>query len=384
MKYFEIKQSNNLIKIILLFLSIFHIACIVEAKRSIKMATSRYEYMMTKDGAKIRVGHWTPSFSSREDHLMNRNLPTMVVLQGRASSLEKFEEIIHGLLRRGYDVWALDWRGQGVSSRLTNNPQKGYIDSYETYLNDLNQFLNEYVKPHARGEIIALGQSMGAHIGLRYMHDHPGIFDAGIFTAPMLDVQTGGYPKLIARILAKLSTKMGLGEAYVFGHDDYSPTKEHFEDNFLTHDRERFFRLKKLHIEHPDLTIGGVTFGWLNATFDSIEHFHQKDYFKNIRVPVFLIAAGEEQVVDNASIKKICEGMPFCSLKVYPQARHQILSEVDAILKEFWQDFDRFMNFHFANRKKTALLAKDRVVESAQLSGVKVLDPSFPKNVNGF
>lgn len=367
----------------LLFLSLLVVCFPLEGIRSITMASSEYNYMTTKDGAKIRIAHWSPGSDSntyyRDD--AGRLQPTVLLLQGRASFIEKFDEIVDALLNRGYSVWALDWRGQGVSTRLTENRQKGHIDSYETYITDLNQFLTEYVLPDANGPIIALGQSMGGHLVLRYLHDYPGHISGAILTAPMLDVNTGGYPKGIAKFLAKFTNKIGLGENYIFGHGDFLPTKEPYEDNFLTHDRERFFKLKRLQMEHPHLIIGGVTFGWLDATFESIAKLSQPGYLQDIKVPVLILAAGEEQVVDNSGIQRICDMLPQCHLKVYENARHQILSEVDEILKQFWNDFDHFIDEQIL-RQPQSRSTEGRLIESAQLTRMERRRPTLSKDIN--
>ena len=39
---------------------------------------------------------------------------------------------------RGLDVYTMDWRGQGLSDRHLENPQKGHIETLEEYLSDLN------------------------------------------------------------------------------------------------------------------------------------------------------------------------------------------------------------------------------------------------------
>jgi lysophospholipase len=354
------------------------------------MGSTDYSYMITQDGAKIRIGHWVPLFSTSRKNVFDV-CSTIVLLQGRASFIEKFEEIIYGLTARGFDVWALDWRGQGVSSRLVGNQSKGHIDSYDTYLNDLHQLMVEYVLPMAQGPVVALAQSMGGHLVLRYMHDHPEFFHGGVLTAPMMDVNTGAYPKAIARFLAKAGNKLGFSESYVFGHSEYHPTKEPFEDNLLTHDRERFFKHRRMQLENPYFNIGGVTFGWLDATFDSISMLLDKNFLEKIQIPLLLIAAGEEEVVDNEPLKKVCEWLPSCQMKIYPQARHQILAEIDPILEEFWRDFDQFFIQNFVPDQKDILRpqpvqesTEGRLIEAPELSGMERLNTALPQNFNRF
>ena len=44
-----------------------------------------------------------------------------------------------------------DWRGQGRSDRLMRNPRRGYVDRFDSYVRDLEQFFDEIVLPDCRG-----------------------------------------------------------------------------------------------------------------------------------------------------------------------------------------------------------------------------------------
>ena len=50
------------------------------------------------------------------------------------------------LLDRGYEVWSLDWRGQGFSKRQISNKQKHYIDDFDSYVSDASFFINNIYK----------------------------------------------------------------------------------------------------------------------------------------------------------------------------------------------------------------------------------------------
>src|SRR5690606_9551058 len=194
-----------------------------------------YKFMQTTDGAKIRIGFWPASHPTKKD------VRTVVLLQGRASFMEKYQEMIESLCLRGNNVWALDWRGQGLSSRMLSNHHKGHIDSYNTYLQDLHQLITEYVQPKRQNQLIILGQSMGGHLALRYLSEYQNTFDGAVLVAPMIDIKTGAYPKFLARLLAQSACFIGCQNAYIVGQGNYNPIHEPFEGNYLTHDRRRFY-----------------------------------------------------------------------------------------------------------------------------------------------
>jgi lysophospholipase len=330
------------------------------------MMRTELAYFQTRDGARLRYGYWKPSHTENAVH----SSQTVVIFQGRASFIEKFDHIITGLLARGFHVWAFDWRGQGLSTRMLKERLKGYIDSYQTYLADIHELLHEKILPQQSGALIVLGQSMGGHLALRYMVEHPHIFDMAILTAPLFDLNTGGYSVSVARALSRLACRLGFGESFVIGHGAYDPRKEPFEGNMLTHNRAAFFHHRLLQKQNPDLSVGGVTYQWVEATFDSIDALMKPEKIGRVHVPVMIISAGQEAIVNNARIEQVVSWLPKGIHKVYPGARHQILSEIPEIIEVFWQDFDNFVNQHLYPSQPAGYLTERRLVKTTQLSGM--------------
>lgn len=339
------------------------------------MAREHFEYMLTPDGGRIRYRFWPSTCAVAP----KASVKTILLMQGRASFMEKFSKIIETLQGKGYHVWSFDWRGQGLSSRMTKNRHKGHIDSYETYLQDLRQLLHLIILPHVHGPFYILGQSMGSHLALRFLAESPGIFDGAFLTAPMLELNTGGYTPSLAQKIVNAGCKLGLGTSFVPGHGSYNPAKEPFEGNLLTHDRKSFLTHRELQKKNPDLSVGGVTFGWVKATLASMETLNHPEVLARIQVPVFAILAGDEGVVDNTNAQEILSWLPEGGFKVYEGARHQLLSESVCYMRRFWEDFDAFME---RCSKKNAL-PKGRLVESPQLARVQRIYPTLPNDFQG-
>lgn len=301
------------------------------------MKNSTYKYMITPDGAKIRTGFWPSALQQQKQSSKN-----VVLLQGRASFIEKFHEIIQGLTGRGYNVWSFDWRGQGLSSRFLENHHKGHVDSYETYLQDLHQFMTEVVRPTPDQTYIALAQSMGGHITLRYLEDFRNVFSGAMLVSPMISIQTGFYPKPAIKALTYFLTLIGLDRHYVIGHGDYNPGLEQFEGNCLTGNPERYQDHLELQNNNLPLVIGGVTYGWLQATFSSIDMSLKLEKLRNIQIPVFIVESEDDQVVDNSILPYLTQHIKQGIIKTYPHTRHQIFMESDEILNVFWHDLEAF------------------------------------------
>jgi lysophospholipase len=299
-------------------------------------------YMETGDGAKIRYSYYSAPGTPHQ---------TVLILQGRSSFIEKHQEVIEDFLKRGCDVWVFDWRGQGGSTRVVNHPQKNHIDSYDTYLKDMDQLVRDHVKPRQKGPLILFGSSMGGHLAMRYMEEYPGKVGGAILESPMFHVPTSPFPLFIARPLVRLICALGFDQAYVFGWGDFNPHKEKFENNKMTHDEYRFERQRQICIRYCDLVAAGPTFGWVKATFDSIDELMNPKKLQAIKEPILIINSGLDSVVNTEFDKEISTLLPNAHFKTYQDARHHIVMESDGVRARFWMDVTHFMEKYFKSEK---------------------------------
>ena len=320
------------IKFTILYLSVFLMAQNHSAAQEKK--SSGYNFMTTSDNQRIRYGIW---YSHNE-----KKRGSVILLNGRKEFMEKYAETIRELNQRGFNVYSLDWSGQGLSSRMLANRHKGFIKNYDSYINDLNLFVRKFVQPDAATPWVILAHSMGGHIALRFIHDHPELIDKAVLVSPMIDISTTTLPGWFVRLIARVAIKTGLDHAYIIGSGDY--TVEKFKDNRLTSDPERFMDENQAITENPDLALGGVTYGWLSATFESIDILTEPDFAKKIFTPILIASAGCDRVVSIEAQKTICSLLPNCRFTEITGARHEILKETDAVRSIFWDEFDRFTN----------------------------------------
>jgi lysophospholipase len=269
---------------------------------------------------------------------------SVVMLGGRKEFIEKHAETIDELNRRNFDVYTIDWRGQGLSSRLLQNRHKGHVEKFDDYIADLACFMNDIVEPAAASPVIILAHSMGGHITLRFLHDFPDAVKKAVLTSPMVDILAPNFPKWLIRFAADLAFKTGFGDAYSAGSGDYSAAGINFEGNPLTSDPIRFMDEHRAIAGNPDLAIGGVTYGWLKAAFDSIEILADPEYAGRIETPVLILSAERDRIVSQTAQKEICRAMKRGVFASIPGAYHEILKEKDEIREVFWSEFDRFIS----------------------------------------
>jgi lysophospholipase len=296
---------------------------------------SQMKTFQTDDGIHIRY----KTFACQSDACRG----TVVLLGGRSEFIEKYWETVDDLQRRNFDVFAFDWRGQGLSDRMLPNRHKGYVASYDDYLADLNTFMDRYVKPKAKRPIIILAHSMGAHITLRYLHDYPDVVDRVILTSPLIDIAGPEWIKQFLKLVVGLMTALGFKTSYATRAMDFDPSKKHFRGNRLTRDRARFEDTINKISGNSDLAVGGVTFGWLAAMNASIRVVLEENYCQNINTPTMILSAGSDSIVSNKSQQLICRRMPNCRLITISDALHEMLIETDPVRKKIWAYFEDFV-----------------------------------------
>jgi len=299
------------------------------------MHTIRFGYLRTPDGVRLRYGHCPVEQGNCRG--------TVVVLGGRTEFVEKYLETIQELHVRGFNVFSLDWRGQGLSERLLKDRTRGYVRTYEHYVSDFNLLLDEIIFKISHRPLIVMAHSMGAHIILHFLNRDPQSIDKAVLMSPMVNIRTNPVPKPFARWCSRLFVRIGLEGANIpmlKRNDHYHRS---FQRNWLTHDPVRFHHVKQLIARNSQLAVHSITFGWLAATFAAIDQLHQPGFFQNITTPVLLVAAGSDRVVSNGAIRQLATQLPRCHLMTLHGAHHEILQERDTLRSQFWQAFDNFV-----------------------------------------
>lgn len=297
-----------------------------------------FDYFNSSGNVSIRYGIWDCGAEKKKG--------SIILLGGRKEFMEKYVETIEELKQRQFDVYSMDWRGQGLSTRLLENRHKGHINNYGEYLEDLNYFVNKIVRPAAVLPCTILAHSMGGHIALRYLHEFPEAADKAVLTSPMIDILAPNFPRWFIKSFADLASSLGLKNAYSAGSGNYSSGKIRFEGNPLTSDPVRFMDEHRAIAANPDLAIGGVTYGWLKAAFDSIDILTEAGYAERIKTPVLIVNAGRDRIVSAIAQRTICKVMEKGGFVSIPDSYHEILKERDAVRNAFWKEFDTFSTIH--------------------------------------
>ena len=290
----------------------------------------RYGFLV-REGARLRYAWWNALAAPRG---------TVVVLTGRAEFIEKYAtEVVGELLERGFAVVAFDWRGQGLSDRPLPDPGKGHIDHFSTYMADLRLFLETIVAPDAPRPVLALCHSMGGHIVMREMAENgTGPFSAALFVSPMTALRREAMLRSVLMLMPEVPS---VEDRYLFGTGPFLLLAREFASNFVTHDERRYRFTEDWFAADPRLSLGGPTLGWSRQALRSMAAVHAPGYLERIDIPLLLMTAGEDRLIDARSHAPLVTRLKHGEHFTIGHARHEIMMETDEIRALFWEAFDR-------------------------------------------
>lgn len=265
-----------------------------------------------------------------------RGRGSVILCPGRTEFIEKYFEVIGELQARGFAVFCMDWRGQGLSGREVRNPLKGHLVSFDDPVNDLATALRilggKLPAPH-----LGLAHSMGGCILLRALQTRRVDLEGAAFSSPMWGIQ--GLTDF-ARSYVRFMVSIGAGAMFA-PRVERTWRPENFKRNPVTHDEKRHARTQMLVAEEPALALAGPTIGWVAAAAEAFDGFGQPAALAHLKMPILVATAGQELLVDNDSHRVVCETLPDCTHVTIDGAKHEILMETDDIRAEFWRDFDQ-------------------------------------------
>lgn len=301
-------------------------------------------FVNEKTGHKIHYGCAYPYTDSPPGAVV-------VMIQGLSEPTQKYYETARDMLDRGYAVWTYDLYYQGLSGRYPQNPHKRHSDGVDADISDFQKFVADYIKPAAvhpeRGRIplVMIAHSLGANIGLRYLAENPGYFDAAAFSSPCLGIYNFTLPQKILALIVKPLLLL-VGARYVLNADWNENTRKHDGSDIFSSDPDRDGRLAAWFKANPDLQVGGVTFRFVLELLKSCKILERPETAAAIKIPVILALPEHEYIVDNDKARRFAQKLPQGELLEIKGARHEILMEKDEYRNQFLDSFDKMMERH--------------------------------------
>lgn len=268
----------------------------------------------------------------------------LIISAGRSETYLKFKELSYDFFQQGFNIYIIDHRGQGLSQRILNNPNKGYVEKFDDYAEDLHYFIENIVESNCQQNsdpqkfpLYLLAHSMGGAITVRYLQKYPNKLNAVVLSSPMIAFNNGGLPSWLSNLVIKSGNKINQWfskkQWYFLGQTDFQAAE--FKNNPLSHSKIRFKRFTELYKTEPKIQLGGVTVHWLQQAVITTENIFNN--LSQIKVPLLVIQSGSDKVVDNQAQNNFCmllhqqnkqscpEGKPI----VINGANHELFIESD-------------------------------------------------------
>ncbi len=287
-------------------------------------------FVSAKDGTKIRIAYW-----------QGGDRGTVLLLPGRTEYIEKYGRMVAKLLARNLNVVIIDWRGQGLSHRYDARRDRGYVESFQHYQQDLTAALSAPEIIALQGPKMLFSHSMGGCIALRALVDGLDV-KAAVFSSPMWGLPGSAPAKNMLRVVDILGRPFGLHKTLV---PDTKPTyyvsANPFEGNELTNDAD-YYAMFKSHLNaEPNLGLGGPTIHW---AVEAIKEMKALMSAQVPDIPILTFLGTQEIVVEGEAIEARALTFPNAQFEIIKDSKHEVWMEIPEIQTQVWDIMDQFLD----------------------------------------
>ncbi|MET0248750.1 MAG: alpha/beta hydrolase [Sphingobium sp.] len=269
----------------------------------------------------------------------------MLVLGGRGDMIEKYLEPIHHWASRGWSVTSFDWRGQGGSGRMTDDPLCGHVDSFATWIADLRALSAEWCADEDEGPSVIVAHSMGGHLLLRALMEGLTPPDAIVLSAPMLGLNTRPLTPGTAQWIAAAMARLRFGKSQAWTQRHSSARQQALRLKRLTHDPERYADELWWRDHSREIALGAPSWTWVGEALESTAALEADMRLDQLNIPMLILATSADRLISTPAIRRIAARLPNARLHVYgEEAAHEILRELDPVRLDAFGRIDRFLD----------------------------------------
>lgn len=262
------------------------------------------------DGASVPFCRWSPP-------RVNATKGIVIAVPGLDEASVEWAQLGRSLAKRGYEVYALDLRGQG---RDMAHPQRGNYHRWQRWVQDMNEFAA--LQKRGRNLPIAyVGQSLGFVLALAAASSAENPPTALVLQPPALAL---AYPPWYARPVVALAQMATLNAARVTG----PAALEMGRNKLMSNEADEI-----LWEQSPDRLCQGFSYRYLSACFDAGHHV--RNLPQKFTAPVLVQYGRSDKLFELARLK--------------PDA---FLARFGSSNKELWQHPDPTANHDLINDRK--------------------------------
>jgi len=252
--------------------------------------------------------------------------PTAVLLfiHGLAEHSGRYSHVMDHFAGRGFDCWALDYRGHGQSPGL-----RVHVDHFGEFLTDIRAAHGLVREENPGRPLFLVGHSQGGLITLRYTLAHPEDLSGIVVSSPFLGLHPDARPnpllRFVARLLSAVAPRLMLSkppDASLLSHDPQVPAA---------------------YLADP-LVSRTVSARWFTEVMAA--HADTHDRAAELRVPALVMQSGDDRLADPEATRNWAAAAPaelveyvewdglYHEMFNEPQ-KQKVFDRVEAWLKKF-------------------------------------------------
>ncbi len=290
----------------------------------------RDDFFLSTDGKKLHYEAY--------EKLLSRG--NVIILHGFTESAEKFRETAYYFRKAGYSVFSLDLRGHGKSHHESENPLRVDIDSFDTYAEDLNIFIDKIVKPLSKDKNIYIySHSLGSTVALLYLMKYPYSVSKAVLSSPMI-CGNMGMPTAIAGSVAKALCTLGGKKIPAPGRCVFDENQTAENSDAMSKTRFEYYHEKRK--REPLYQTSGPSFSWVKASLAARDKLMSENNITQLRAKLLifkpetdrqLLGEWTDWFAEKANIK----------IKDVKNSRHEIFMSSNETLKWYMEEILEFL-----------------------------------------
>ena len=228
----------------------------------------------------------------------------VALVHGLGEHSGRYEHVGAFLAARGYDCWAGDCRGHGLSPG-----PRVHVDDFGRYVEDAGAFL---ALAAAGGRpLFLMGHSQGGLVTLLRALRHPDGLAGVVASSPYLAVHPRAAPSGLKLAAASIALRVAPGFLFASG----------VEVEALSHDPQ----VVRDYLADP-LVSKKVSSAWFRAAHAAQAELEEGA--ARFAVPALVMAAGEDRLVDPAAIRAWAQEVPTDFIE-WPGMYHELFNEIE-------------------------------------------------------
>ena len=267
---------------------------------------------------------------------------SVVISHGFTESAEKFREMDYYFLQAGYNVFAIDHRGHGFSSREVDDPRVAHVNRFSDYVGDFNAYVENVVRPHSGDlPLYLFSHSMGGAVAALYIQQYPDVFAKAILSSPMISPKTAGFPHWVTRAMALAFKGVGKGKQLVFTEKGFDPDRTYERSNDTSEARFQYYYDKRK--ATPEYQTDGASYNWVNESLKIIPIMLSPANCARVKTKVMLFQPAIDDVVEMPPQEEFVSKIEGAKLVKIPASKHEIYLSVNEGMEPYLQAIFAFL-----------------------------------------